>query len=181
MGRQLLSEKAFLTLFIPLACALFFGAPAMVLQSYKGPVQRTLEATPTYVQGQMHKWWQKKAKSLHAMTSDGGSSDVEIPLVFLHERYPTDGMKTLRLHDAKYKRMAASMERSKSPSPLGYVYIFDTKDARELPMGELVHVTGVQWENDVCLLDTKRQRSFRIKSIRRDAKQGIMYAKVEWM
>ncbi|EQC30089.1 hypothetical protein SDRG_12150 [Saprolegnia diclina VS20] len=180
MGRPFLSEKAFLTLFIPLACALFFGAPAMVLQSYRDPVQRTLEATPTYVHGQMQKWWQKKTKSLHAMTSEG-PSDVEIPLVFLHERYPSDGMKTLRLHDAKYKRMAAHMERSKSPSPLGYVYIFDTKDARELPTGELVHVTGIQWENDACLLNTKRQRSFRIKSIRRDAKQGIMYAKVEWI
>ncbi|OQR92103.1 hypothetical protein ACHHYP_04074 [Achlya hypogyna] len=181
MGRQYLSDKAFLTIFIPIACALFFGAPAMVLTSYSEPVQRTLEATPTYVQGQVTKWWHRKTKALGFGTDNTRVSDIEIPLVFLHEKYPTEGQKTLRLHDKKYKKMAAIMERSKSPSQLGYVYIFDTKDARELPTGELVQVTGIEWENDACLLNTKRQRSFRIKSIRRDQSQGIMYAKVEWI
>ncbi|OQR93251.1 hypothetical protein THRCLA_22327 [Thraustotheca clavata] len=181
MGRHYLSDKAFLTLFIPFACVIFLSAPTFVLKTYSEPVQRTLEATPEYVHNQVSKWWQKRTKELKSYTTQTMISDIEIPLVFLHEKYPTDGMKTLRLHDKKYKKMAATMERSKSPPQLGYVYIFDTKDARELPKGELIQVTGIEWEDDACLLVTKRTRSFQIKSIRRDQTQGIMYAKVEWI
>ncbi|RHZ00576.1 hypothetical protein DYB31_014388, partial [Aphanomyces astaci] len=79
-------------------------------------------------------WWQKQAwPLLLPVTTAGKPSDPEIPLVFLHEKYPHNGHKTLRLHDKKYLKMAESMQKSKYPSELGYVYIFDAKDARDLP------------------------------------------------
>ncbi|KAG9399659.1 hypothetical protein AC1031_011473 [Aphanomyces cochlioides] len=177
MGR--ISDKAFYSFLIPVAIALFFSAPAMVLRVYSGPLQETAQATPDFLRQKFNVWWKKQ--SWPKVFAPQPSGDGEIPLVFLHEKYPHNGQKTLRLHDKKYLKMAEMMQQNKHPSELGYVYIFDTKDARELPTGELIQVTGIEWKDDGCFLRTTRKRSFRIKSIRRDPHQGIMYAKVEWI
>ncbi|KAF0690507.1 Aste57867_18097 [Aphanomyces stellatus] len=177
MGR--ITDKAFYTLLIPTACVLFLSAPAMVLRAYSDPLQETAQAAPQYWQRKINVWWKKQAWPTFPVLQQG--KDVEIPLVFLHEKYPNNGHKTLRLHDKKYLKMAEMMQKNNHPSELGYVYIFDAKDAKELPKGELIQVNGYEWKDDGCLLSTTRKRSFRIKSIRRDAQQGIMYAKVEWI
>ncbi|ETV99977.1 hypothetical protein H310_07428 [Aphanomyces invadans] len=172
-----LSDKAFLTFFIPLACILFASAPALVLQSFADPLYETSEAVPDVVRHKVLSWWNKQTWPRLFFQQ----ADAEIPLVFLHEQYPTTGRKTLRLHDKKYLKMAETMQQSKRPSELGYVYIFNAKDARDLPKGELVQVDGFEWRDDGCLVSTTRKRSFRIKSIRRDPHHGIMFAKVEWI
>ena len=45
----------------------------------------------------------------------------------------------------------------------------------------MIQIQSVLWHESGCTLQAKSFKSFRIKSLRRDAQEGIVYAKVDWL
>ncbi len=88
--------------------------------------------TPEIIQMKFKKWINKHTNAFK-FTTNTEVATFEIPLVFLHEKYPSNGQKLLRLNDKKYLKVAEAMQKNKTLTHLGYIYIFDTKDAHELP------------------------------------------------
>ena len=126
-----LSDKIFLTLLVPVAVTLFCSVPPLVIQELPGYVPSIKYPKNLFVLPDIRSLlkWNQYAKPL----------EDEIPLVFVHEKYPQSGNKKFSLHEYKYLKMAEKMAEAKTqnedpqPSHIGYVYIYDSIKSKELP------------------------------------------------
>jgi hypothetical protein len=185
-----LNDKAFFTMFIPIAMATFFSAPVAVFHSFDliNPFFHHIHDYSSKIMLTMNnKWINTNNNYTYPINIKVQDFPQEIPLLFQMDPYPSNGHKKIQLDHERYGKLTRGMshtiqEEQKSVY-LGYIQIFENRTHLGYPEGELLQVLQIEQStlHKSPLLNTKKTRRFRLKSIRKDTESGVLYGTVEWI